>query len=133
MDTTSLADMARSHIERARNATHGCSSHTVHAGHGRVLRQTVIALRAGETLHENHRSREATLQVLVGRVRLTAGTRALEAVTAELLTVPAEEHTLDAVEDSALLLTVSLVIGAPDFVATVTGAGPLYSWQEDWA
>ena len=133
MDTTSLADMARARIERARKAAHGCSTHTLHGGHDRVLRQTVVALRAGVTLHENHSSREATLQVLVGRVRLTAGTRKLEAVTGELLTVPAEEHTLDAVEDSALLLTVSCVIGAPDFVATVTGAGPIYSWEEDWA
>ena len=72
MDTTSLADMARAHIERARAAAHGRSAHTLHGGHDRVLRQTVIALRAGETLHEHDSSRDATLQVLAGRVRLTA-------------------------------------------------------------
>ena len=132
MDTTSLADTARAHIERARAAVHGRSAHTVHGGHDRVLRQTVIALRAGETLHEQHNPREATLQVLAGRVRLIAGTEALEAVAGDLLTVPAEDHTLGAVEDSAVLLTVGLVLGAPEPVAAATGAGPVYSWQEDW-
>jgi quercetin dioxygenase-like cupin family protein len=66
MDTTSLADMARAHIERARAAVHGRSAHTLHGGHDRALRQTVIALRAGQTLSEHDSSRDATLQVLFG-------------------------------------------------------------------
>ncbi len=132
MDTTSLTDTARAHIERARAADHGRSAHTLHGGHDRALRQTVIALRAGTTLHEHHSSRDATLQVLAGRVRLTAGMQTLDAITGDLLTVPATAHTLSAVEDSALLLTVSLVLGAPDPAATATIAGPVYSWQEDW-
>jgi quercetin dioxygenase-like cupin family protein len=131
-DTTSLADAARTHMERARAADHGRSGHTVHGGHDRALRQTVVALRAGTTLREHPSSREATLQVLAGRIRLTAGTQTLEAGTYDLLTVPATAHTLTAVEDSALLFTVSLVLGTPtDLIAT--GAGPAYSWQEDWA
>jgi quercetin dioxygenase-like cupin family protein len=132
MNTTSLTDTARAQIERARAAVHGRSAHTVHGGHDRVLRQTVIALRAGETLHERHNPREATLQVLVGRVRLIAHTEALEALAGDLLTVPAADHTLGALEDSAVLLTVGLVLGAPEPVAAATGAGPVYSWQEDW-
>jgi quercetin dioxygenase-like cupin family protein len=131
-DTTSLADAARAQLERARAVDHGRSAHTVHGGHDRALRQTVVALRAGTTLREHQSSREATLQVLAGRIRLTAGPETLEATTGDLLTVPAAGHTLAAVEDSALLLTVSLVLGAPDPVATATGAVPLYSWQEDW-
>ncbi|GAA1294771.1 hypothetical protein GCM10009609_75210 [Pseudonocardia aurantiaca] len=131
-DTTSLADAARAHLERARAAVHGRSAHTVHGGHGRALRQTVIALRAGTTLREHHSSRDGTLQVLAGRVRLTSGRQTLDAVTGDLLTVPATAHTLSAVEDSALLLTVSLVLGAPDPVATATSADSVYSWQEDW-
>ena len=131
METTSLTDIARYHIERARAAVHGRSAHTVHGGHEHVLRQTVIALQAGETLHEHGSPRDATLQVLAGRVRIT-GTQAVEAVAGELLTVPAEQHTLCAVEDSAVLLTVGVVLGAPERVA-VTGAGHAYSWQEDWA
>jgi hypothetical protein len=45
--------------------------------------------------------------VLANRVRLTGGTQAAEAVAGHLLTAPAEADTLDAVEDSALLLTVA--------------------------
>ena len=129
---TSLADSVRIHLERARAADHGRSGHTVHGGHDRALRQTVVALRAGTTLREHQASREATLQVLAGRIRLTAGTQTLEAVTSELLTVPVAAHTVSAVEDSALLLTVSLVLGAPRAVAAATGAGSVYSWQEGW-
>ncbi len=132
MDTTSLTDTAEAHVRRARAAAHGRSAHTVHGGHDRALRQTVVALRAGTTLNEHNSTREATLQVLVGRVRLTISTQAAEAVAGDLLTVPTEAHTLDAIEDSALLLTVSVVLGAPDAVGATTG-GPLFSWQEDWA
>jgi quercetin dioxygenase-like cupin family protein len=130
METTSLTDIAQTQIERARAAVHGRSAHTVHGGHEHVLRQTVIALRAGETLHEHGSPRDATLQVLVGRVRIT-GTHAVEAVAGALLTVPAQQHTLGAIEDSAVLLTVGLVLGAPERVA-VTSAGDAYSWQEVW-
>jgi hypothetical protein len=56
----------------------------------------------------SHNSREATLRVLAGNVRLTAGTQALGPVAGDLLTVPDEAHALDAVEDSAVLLTVGL-------------------------
>lgn len=132
MDTTSLAETARTQIERARTRTHGRSAHTVHGGHDHVLRQTVIALRAGETLHEHNSPREATLQVLAGWVRLTTATQTVEAVAGDLLTVPAEAHTLDAVADSAVLLTVGLVLGKPDPVAVAGNAGPDYSWQEEW-
>ncbi|TQM36936.1 hypothetical protein [Pseudonocardia cypriaca] len=131
MDPTPLIETARAHVEWARAAAHGRSTHTVHGGHDRALRQAVVALRAGTTLHEHHNTREATLQVLAGRVRLTTGTQVVEAVTGDLVTVPTEAHTLDAVEDSALLLTVAL--GALDTVAVVGSAGPAYSWQEDWA
>jgi quercetin dioxygenase-like cupin family protein len=132
MDPTSLADAARTHVERARAADHGRSAHTVHGGHDRALRQTLVALRAGTTLREHPNEREATLQVISGRIRLTAGTLTLEAATNDLLAVPAAAHTLTAVEDSALLLTVSVVLGSPDAGAATAG-GPSFSWQEDWS
>ena len=132
MDPTSLADAARTHLERARAADHGRSAHTVHGGHDRALRQTVVALRAGTTLREHAGAREATVQVLSGRIRLTAGPQTLVAAASDLLTVPAAAHTLLAVEDSALLLTVSVMLGASDALAA-TAAGPAYSWQEGWA
>jgi len=132
MDTTSLAGAARTHIERAQAADHGRSAHTVHGGHDRALRQTVVALRAGTTLREHPSPREATLQVLAGRIRVTVGTQTLEAGGFDLLTVPTAAHTLSAVEDAALLFTVSVALGAHP-ARIRAGAGPAYSWQEDWA
>jgi quercetin dioxygenase-like cupin family protein len=134
MDATSLASTAKAHIERARAAAPGRSAHTVHGGHDRALRQTVVAHRAGTTLNEHHSPREATLQVLAGRVRLTSDSRAMEAVAGDLLPVPGVAHTLDAVEDSALLLTVAVavVLGAPEPVFSASGHPSAYSWQEDW-
>lgn len=75
MDTTSPANTAQARMEHAPSAANGRSAQTVHRGRDRALRQTVAALRAGATLHEPHSTREATLQVLAGRVRLTTGTR----------------------------------------------------------
>jgi quercetin dioxygenase-like cupin family protein len=79
---TSPADTARAQMEHARPADHGRSAHTLHRAHDRALRQTVVALRAGTTLRKHHSSREATLQARGGRIRLTASTQTLEAITA---------------------------------------------------
>jgi quercetin dioxygenase-like cupin family protein len=49
---------------------------------------------------------EATLHVLHGRVRLVAGDVEWEGSAGDLLVVPRERHALDAIEDSAVLLTV---------------------------
>jgi quercetin dioxygenase-like cupin family protein len=132
MDTTPLASTARAQIESARAAAHGRSAHTVYRGDDRGLRQTIVALRAGTTLNEHHSSREATLQVLAGRVLLTADTYAREAIAGDLLPVPSAAHTLDAVEDSALLLTVGVVLDAPELITPAPGNRSAYSWQEDW-
>lgn len=73
-----------------------------------------------------------SLQVLAGRVRLTADTQAMEAVVGDLLPVPGVAHTLDAVEDSALLLTVAVVLDVLEPVTVAPGHRSAYSWQDDW-
>jgi quercetin dioxygenase-like cupin family protein len=79
----------------------------VFGGHEHALRQTVIALTAGSALDEHENPGEATLQVLRGRVRLTAGQVDWEGRTGDLLVIPDARHALQAIEDSAVLLTVS--------------------------
>ena len=45
----------------------------MYGGHEHVLRQTLIALTAGQKLDEHENPGEATVHVLHGRVRLGAG------------------------------------------------------------
>ena len=104
---TSLTALARQQLELARQASSGRSAHTVFGGHEHVLRQTVIALAAGHGLAEHDSPGEATVHVLFGRVRLSTGEVSWEGSPGDLLTVPAARHTLDALEDSAVLLTVA--------------------------
>ena len=107
MQKLSLDAEAREHLERAAAASTGRSSATVVGGHEHVLRQTVVALTAGTTLAEHENPGEATVLVLRGRVRLTAGETAWEGRTGDLIVVPPSRHSLEAIEDSAVLLTVA--------------------------
>lgn len=107
MNKISLTAMAREQLEGAERATSGRSAHTVFGGHEHVLRQTVIALVAGQRLDEHENPGEATLQVIHGRVRLIAGEDSWEGSTGDLIVVPNSRHALEAIEGSTVLLTVA--------------------------
>ena len=107
MQKMSLTALSRSQLELARAATSGRSAHTVHGGHEHTLRQTVIALVAGRSLDEHENPGEATIHVLTGRVVLQAASDSWEGSPGDLLTVPDARHSLHAVEDSTVLLTVA--------------------------
>jgi quercetin dioxygenase-like cupin family protein len=107
MQKLSLEALARELLERAASATEGRAAQTVIGGHERVLRQTVIAMAKGTVLAEHANPGEASVHVLRGRVRLAAGDNAWEGIRGDLLVVPDSTHSLEALDDSAVLLTVA--------------------------
>ncbi len=62
MQKSSLTALARQHLTLAQDASSGRSAHTVYGGHEHVLRQTLIALTAGQKLdeHETPARRQST-------------------------------------------------------------------------
>jgi quercetin dioxygenase-like cupin family protein len=105
MQKLSLDAVAREQLELARNNAAARSSTTVYGGHERALRQTVVALAADASLSEHENPGEATLQVLVGRVRLSCAGTDWDGRRGDLLVIPEARHTLHAVEDAVVLLT----------------------------
>ena len=73
MNKMSLTALAREQLAAADRASSGRSAHTVYGGHEHVLRQTLVALVAGQRLEEHENPGDATVHVLNGRVRLIAG------------------------------------------------------------
>lgn len=113
MNPVSVHDAIEEHLAKALQSPQGRSSHTLVGGHDRVLRQTVIALKAREKLGEHEAPGEATLLVLRGRVSLGTASNEVELAAHELAEIPMERHDLTAHEDSVVLLTVAKATGGP--------------------
>jgi quercetin dioxygenase-like cupin family protein len=107
MEAISLTALVQEHLTIARAATNGRSSHTVFGGHDHRLRQTLIALAAGQELAEHESPGEATLYVLAGAVQLTTATDSIQLSVGDIAVIPDERHGLHALEDCAVLLTVA--------------------------
>lgn len=100
---TDLSALAAEHLAAATAAPRGRSAQLV--TNDGPLRQSVIALRGGEQIAEHNAPTAATLQVLLGTVRLTGGPQDLELVAGSLAPVPHARHGVDAVTDAVVLLT----------------------------
>ena len=107
MNTTSLTRLGEEELAKARTASSGRSAVTVHGGREHDLRQTLIALAAGHSLGDHEAPGEATLQVMVGQVRLTAGDDSWEGEAGDHVIIPPHRHDLAALTDSVVLLTVA--------------------------
>lgn len=106
MKKLSVTETAVTLLAEAKESSSGRAANTVYGGQDHLLRQTVIALADGHELAEHESPGEATLQVLLGRVRLTAGDDAWDGAVGDLLVIPPRRHALAALADSAVLLTV---------------------------
>ncbi len=107
MESVSLEKLVDEKLTEAQQAHSGRSAHTIYGGAKHRLRQTLVALRAGETLAEHDSPGESTLHVLRGRVRLTAGAETWEGVAGDHVAIPPVRHALESLEDSAIVLTVA--------------------------
>ncbi len=107
MEKSSLTALAREKLAAARAASSGRAAETVYGGHEHVLRQTVVGLAAGQVMDEHANPGEATVHVLQGRVRLKAGETSWDGAPGDLIVIPQGLHSLEALEDSAVLLTVA--------------------------
>lgn len=106
MEKRSLTALGREHLAAAKTSSNGRSAHTVYGGHEHSLRQTLVALAAGNALSEHDSPGEATLVVLQGRVQLTSPETSWDGLPGDHLTIPSSRHGLNAIEDSVVLLTV---------------------------
>ncbi|OBK41766.1 cupin domain-containing protein [Mycobacterium kubicae] len=106
MESISLTALASEKLAEAAKSHSGRAAHTIHGGHTHELRQTVVALLADHDLSEHDSPGEATLQVLQGHVRLTAGQDSWDGKTGDYVAIPHQRHALHAVEDSVVILTV---------------------------
>ena len=113
MDPISLHAAIEEHAAKAGQSPQGRSSHTLVGGRDRVLRQTLLALKAGEKLGEHEAPGEATLMVLRGRVSMGTSSGEVTVSAHELAEIPQERHDLTAHEDSVVLLTVAKAVGGP--------------------
>jgi quercetin dioxygenase-like cupin family protein len=107
MHGRSLLKLAETELQNARAASSGRAATTVYGGQQHDLRQTLIALVEGHALGEHDAPGEATLQVLSGDVRLTAGDESWDGTTGDHLIIPNARHDLLAVSDAVVLLTVA--------------------------
>ena len=107
MQKISLQALARTQLELAAAASSGRSAQTVYGGHEQVLRQTLIAMTAGTSLSEHENPGAATVHVLSGRVRLAAANDSWDGREGDLIVIPPARHSLHAVENAVVLLTVA--------------------------
>ncbi|KAF4405057.1 MULTISPECIES: LuxR family transcriptional regulator [Streptomyces] len=108
MEKISLRATAEEQLGAAHQASAGRSAVTAVGDNGGRLRQTVIALRGGERPTEHESPGEATVLVLTGRVRVSAGEEGVtEGTNGDLIVLPDDRHSLEVLEDSVVLLTVA--------------------------
>jgi quercetin dioxygenase-like cupin family protein len=107
MQKLSLDALAREQLERARHSSAGRSAQTIYGGHEHTLRQTLVAFTEGTVMAEHENPGEATLYVVSGRARLSAGADSWEGRKGDMIIIPPARHDLQAVEDSVVLLTVA--------------------------
>ncbi|MEU3164624.1 cupin [Streptosporangium sp. NPDC006930] len=106
---TDVLALAQEHLSLARASAHGRSAHT-YLNEG-TLRQALIALTAGTALGDHEAPPAGSLHVLMGRVRLVDGEQTVELGEGHTAPIPQRRHSLEADEESVVILTSVVNIG----------------------
>ena len=107
MHSTKLTALIEEQITLAgQGDTSGRSAKTLHGGKDKALRQTLVVMLAGHRMDEHVSPGEATVLVLGGTLKVHTAEQQIELGEGDFLVVPAERHSVDAIEDSAFILTV---------------------------
>lgn len=107
---TPLTTLAQELLDQARTAANGRAAHLV--VHDGPLRQTVVALAAGTHLPEHNSPPAASMQVIQGRVAVTAQ-ETDELAQGQIAALTHHRHGVTALEDSVFLLTtVTGIVGS---------------------
>ncbi|MCG2623876.1 cupin [Arthrobacter sp. I2-34] len=101
---TDIDLVAREHLGVALESPHGRSA--VMVAQDGPLRQTIIALKAGTALGEHNAPLAGTIYVLEGAISVVTASGRTSVNENQLTLVPRERHSVEAGEDSVLLLTV---------------------------
>ncbi|HJA39878.1 MAG TPA: cupin domain-containing protein [Candidatus Brevibacterium intestinigallinarum] len=104
--TTSVTAESARLLETARSSGSHRAADTLYGDKDTLLRQTLIALLAGAELAEHSSPPEASLHVLSGSLRLVGDGRHWDLSAGDLVGIPPERHSVEALEDSVVLLTV---------------------------
>lgn len=105
--TLRLPELARQVLEQARASGAGRAAHTLIPGAHAALKQTLLALTEGTILNDHESPGEATIQVLTGSVRLTAGSGEVLLEEGGYAPIPPMRHGLEGLTDAVVLLTVA--------------------------
>jgi quercetin dioxygenase-like cupin family protein len=107
MQSISLTQVAEEQLASARDSSSGRAAATIYGGRQHDMRQTMIALAEGHALGQHESPSEASLQVLSGEVRISAGDESWSGTAGDYLVIPPVRHDLHAVSDAVVLLTVA--------------------------
>jgi quercetin dioxygenase-like cupin family protein len=108
MEVLRVEELAANQLRLAQESDSGRSATTLYGRGGARLRQTLMALDAGETMGEHQSPGDASLMCLQGNVVLRAGDVEVELRAGDLVAVPPQRHDVHARSASVLLLSVAL-------------------------
>lgn len=107
MSSINLLEIATHHLTEAQNQESGRHSQTIYGGREHDLRQTLICLTEGHGMSEHSSPGEATVQMLMGAIDITAGEDTVRLAAGDYYVIPPLRHSVEAATDAAFLLTVA--------------------------